>query len=95
MLTMTMGLVGVSIFVLGASATVIVNVIYFVRVRRAFPDVYKTPSIAWKDAGAIKKKIDLSGDKELARLYTLSTQVPIISFLLFGSFIILFILLNR
>ena len=76
------------IFISGIVISSVVNILFFIRSRRAFPEIYRKKSIFWKDKDIIEDAINKLNDKNISTLYRLTKQVPLIFIVLFAAIII-------
>jgi len=85
-----LGVMGVIIFVFGLLLTIYFNIIFYLKLKKAHPELYKRFSIAWMQQDTIKQAT--GKDPVLLKWYKLSVQTPIIALIVFGVYIIIFIL---
>lgn len=90
-----LAIIAVIVFVAGVVGSGLVNILFFLRFKKACPEMYKTKSIVWKDARIIQDALNRLNDKSLSRLYRLSRQVPVLSVIAFGALVILIIVTAR
>ncbi len=86
-----LAIIAVVVFISGVVVSSVVNIIFFIKSRRAFPEIYRNKSIVWKDKTIIEDAINSLNDKNMLSLYKWSRQAPLISVVLFAVIIMIVI----